>query len=91
MTSVVNKRTTDEWDVDIMRPGPYGNPYVIGKHGTRQQCIELYRQRLYSDVELQRLVQPLRGKRLACCCKPLACHGDVLVEFLDSPPKLLTY
>ena len=26
----------------------------------------------------------LAGKRLGCFCKPQACHGDVLVDFLNS-------
>jgi hypothetical protein len=26
--------------------------------------------------------EPLRGKRLACWCAPLPCHGDVIVEML---------
>lgn len=25
--------------VNCARPGPYGNPFVIGKHGTRKDCV----------------------------------------------------
>lgn len=32
-------------------------------------------------------LEPLRGKRLACWCHPLPCHGDVIVEWLDSHPR----
>ena len=28
-------------------------------------------------------LEPLRGKVLGCYCKPLACHGDVIVELLE--------
>jgi hypothetical protein len=27
-------------------------------------------------------IEPLRGKTLGCWCKPLPCHGDVIVELL---------
>jgi len=30
-------------------------------------------------------LEPLRGKRLGCWCKPLPCHGDVIVELLGEP------
>jgi hypothetical protein len=32
-------------------------------------------------------LEPLRGKRLACWCAPLPCHGDVIVEWLESHPR----
>jgi hypothetical protein len=25
----------------------------------------------------------LKGKRLGCFCKPLACHGDVIKEYIE--------
>lgn len=32
-------------------------------------------------------IEPLRGKNLACWCKPGApCHADVLLKFANSPP-----
>ena len=29
-------------------------------------------------------VYKLAGKRLGCFCKPEACHGDILADFLNS-------
>lgn len=29
-------------------------------------------------------IEALRGKNLGCWCKPEACHGDVLIELLES-------
>jgi len=29
-------------------------------------------------------VHKIAGKRLACFCKPNACHGDVLADYLNS-------
>jgi len=28
--------------VSVCRPGPWGNPFVVGKHGTAARCVELY-------------------------------------------------
>ena len=35
-------------------------------------------------IECRSKLQELRGKRLGCWCHPLPCHGDVLVEFVNS-------
>lgn len=29
--------------VVVSRPGLLGNPFVVGKHGTRAECVRLYR------------------------------------------------
>lgn len=29
--------------VYVGRPSPWGNPFVVGTHGTREQCVELYK------------------------------------------------
>jgi hypothetical protein len=28
--------------VNVARPGRWGNPFVVGKHGTRAECVDLY-------------------------------------------------
>lgn len=77
--------------VDIRRPGPHGNPVTIGKpcpacgeiHG-RTKTIACYRrlllERIETDPDYRAAVAALAGKILVCCCKPRACHGDVLEE-----------
>lgn len=43
----LNKRIQDERGfIYIGRPGPYGNPYRIGKDGDRGACIELFKRYL---------------------------------------------
>lgn len=66
----------------------FANPYRIGHDGTREHVIEQYRRWLSKQPELLRRLQELRGRRLACYCKPLACHGDVLAEFVDADELL---
>jgi len=63
--------------------GKWGNPYLIGKHGNRQQVIEKYRQYLFSSPDLLRALPELKGKVLACWCAPEPCHGDVLLELAE--------
>lgn len=57
----------------------WGNPFHIGRDGDRDEVIAMYADHL-ARTGLVRDVAELRGKVLVCWCKPLACHGDVLVE-----------
>lgn len=84
------------YDILIDRSTPYGNPYshkegtlAKFKVSTRREAIEAYRRLLESDVNLQNLLRPLKGKVLGCWCKPnKSCHGDVIAEFLDKDTTL---
>lgn len=84
-TRVVNLRR-EPYDVYIGRGSPFGNPFVIGRDGTREQVIEKYRayfRRRLKYTSFWKQVLALRGLRLGRFCAPLACHGDVIVEYLD--------
>lgn len=74
----------DPFDVYIGRPSIWGNPYEIGKDGTRAEVIEKYREYLLGNVELMYLLPQMRGKILGCWCAPEACHGDVIAELADA-------
>ncbi|CAF1070844.1 unnamed protein product [Didymodactylos carnosus] len=74
-----------QYDVYIGRPEYWGNPFVIGKDGDRSDVIRKYRAWIMKKPEmLERAKTELRGKVLACWCKPEACHGDVLAEIADN-------
>jgi len=74
----------ESYDVYIGRPGEWGNPFVIGKDGTREDVITKYREWLHAQPELvAKARRELRGKRLGCWCAPKACHGDVLAEIAN--------
>lgn len=71
----------EPYDVYIGRPSKWGNPFQIGVHGTRDECIRKYREWVvHQDLP----TQELRGKVLGCWCHPLPCHGDVLVELANA-------
>jgi hypothetical protein len=63
--------------------GKWGNPFIIGKDGTRKEVIQKYREWIVKQPELMASLGELKGKRLGCWCGNQACHGDVLVELVD--------
>lgn len=68
-------------DVYVGRGTPYGNEFVIGRHGTRDECIDKYVARRSADPAFVAMVrETLAGKRLGCSCKPKRCHADWLAE-----------
>jgi Domain of unknown function (DUF4326) len=74
----------EPYDVYIGRPGKWGNPFVIGRDGTREDVIARYKEYLLSNPALMEQARlELKGKTLGCFCKPLACHGDALVEYIE--------
>ena len=94
--TVVNVRTTN-WKCDVyigrcegktypqtLRNGErcWGNPFVVGKHGERGECVEKFRELIKTDIKAGRLsvadLAALHGKTLGCFCAPNKCHGDVL-------------
>jgi len=82
MTKVVNCKR-HQYDVYIGRPTKWGNPFIIGRDGTRYEVIKKYRRYLLNNSKLLSEIESLRNKVLGCFCAPLPCHGDVLVEFLN--------
>lgn len=86
MNSVVNKYAA-RYDVYIGRGSKWGNPFVIGKDGSREECVEKYAVYLGTNVELIDSLGELRNKVLGCFCKPQACHGDVLLLALEAVAK----
>jgi hypothetical protein len=73
----------DRYDVYIGRPSKWGNPFVIGRDGTREQVIAKYRAYILRRPELIAALLELRGKTLGCWCAPQPCHGEVLAELAD--------
>jgi hypothetical protein len=70
--------------VRVDRRTAWGNPFRVGKDGTRAEVIHEYTLWLALRVaDEPDYLEPLRGKRLACWCAPLPCHADVIASFLD--------
>jgi hypothetical protein len=65
----------------------FGNPFIIGKDGSRAEVIEKYRvwfnAKVQTDLNFAKEAQQLKGQDLACWCAPQACHADVILEYLS--------
>jgi hypothetical protein len=70
-------------DVYIGRPSKWGNPFQIGKDGSREEVIDKYIQWLIEQPQLMASLNELRGKVLGCWCSPQPCHGDILAELAN--------
>lgn len=61
-----------------------GKPMKAGSVATRSERINLYERYLRNNDELMSDIESLRGKRIACWCKPdKSCHGDIIVKILN--------
>lgn len=79
---VLNKKkdSIPEGSVYIGRPSKWGNPFVIGRDGTRDEVVRKYELWLSRRPDLLMAAKKeLNGKNLVCFCAPLACHGNVLL------------
>ena len=95
MTKVVNiSKSSDireDCDVYIGRPSIYGNPFIMGVHGTREDVIAKYSDWIDGLIPAPKgqltptvdEIWKLKGKRLGCFCKPKDCHGDILATLAN--------
>lgn len=57
--------------VSVCRPGRWGNPFIVGKHGTAERCVDLFRKMLAGylcigvDVECIRAQQRFMKRNTA--------------------------
>lgn len=66
--------------VYIGRPSIYGNPFIIGKDGTRKECIKKFKRFAWKNKRVRDAIAALPAKaNLGCHCKPKACHGDAII------------
>ena len=72
--------------VSVARPGPLGNPFVVGTHGTVERCVYLHKALLAGLISLSdsvpvetqtahynavmTAIPTHRGKNLGCFCRP---------------------
>ena len=82
---VVNKYKSD-FDVNIHRGTFWGN-YAGKDTGSREAAILAFKQDFYNKLQKGEItrahLEPLRGMRLGCTCKPKACHGDIIAEVVN--------
>lgn len=96
ITRVINIKKEDRYsavkstpDFEYIGRGSYwGNPYSMYDEGeSREEVIRKFKYDFDFDKfpnKKKSDVYKLAGKRLGCFCKPEACHGDVIADFLNS-------
>lgn len=64
---------------------PFANPFKIGRDGTRDEVLAKYRTYIGEKINNGLVdLNNLRNKNLGCWCAPESCHGDILLELLNS-------
>lgn len=92
----------DKFDIYIGRSPnqlKFGNPFIIGPDGDRNDVVNKFRQWLKTGQNFENKLateenrvwilsnlHTLYDMIVACWCKPLACHGDVYGELLNEQP-----
>lgn len=81
---VVNLRR-EQFDLYIGRApgrrGVFGNPYALAQGYSRLEAIRLFERDARDNALLLEAIRRIPpGTRLGCFCKPLECHGDVIVK-----------
>jgi len=82
---VLNKKfDVLEGGVYVGRPTPFGNPFEIGRDGTRAEVIKKYEEWITTNIGLRnKAKKELKGKSLICWCAPLPCHADILLKIAN--------
>jgi hypothetical protein len=84
MTTRIVHCKKEPYDIYIGRPFKWGNPFQIGKDGNRDEVIEKFRNWIITQPDLLKDLHEIKGKTLGCWCKPNVCHGDILVELIET-------
>jgi hypothetical protein len=83
----------------VDRSTKWGNPFIVGQHGTATECVRWYEllaggllnlstgnvdQQIAARATMARASQELRGKDLACwCALDKPCHADMLLQIAN--------
>lgn len=78
----------DQTGVSVMRPSVFGNPFRIGRDGTRDQVCDQFEEYVLQHPDLiTRAKRELKGKNLICCCKlkskEIRCHADTWLRIVN--------
>ena len=88
--NILNKRSLDVnpvGSVYVGRPSEWGNHFVIGKDGNRDEVIDKFKKWAWHPEQFEwrcRVRSELKGKNLICWCAPYACHASVLVDIANA-------
>jgi len=74
-----------QFDVLIDRRTKWGNPFILGKDGDRDEVCDKHEEYIRNGEGKWLLdhLDELEDKVLGCHCKPSRCHGDTLVKLVE--------
>jgi len=72
----------ERFDTYIGRPSLWGNPFRIGVHGTREECVEQYERYARSNPLIMAELEHVIGHTFGCWCGSKSCHGHVLIKLI---------
>lgn len=74
--------------VPVGQFGWLGNPFKSGGSLSREQSIAKYKsyfwKRINEDEKFRKAVLELQDKKVACFCKPKACHLEVIADWFKA-------
>lgn len=72
-----------QWAVSGIVGSKWSNPFSVKKYG-RELALEKYKTYINEKRYLREELHQLRGKNLGCWCAPEKCHGDILLELIET-------
>ena len=98
MIKIINLKNNKEECFKIDRSSIFGNPFIIGKDGNRDEVIDKYKKyflnRIKEDLHFRFCVKQLidyaedNDLVLGCWCYPKKCHGDIIKEFIERQTRI---
>lgn len=99
---IENMKTYNGFGIQVGRLTALGNPFIIGKHGNRVECIRKYRIWLWKQIcgrnkavliELEHIkrVALIGDVVLLCWCKPKACHASIIKACIEWSIRYSSY
>ncbi len=74
--------------VNIGRPGPFGNPFIIGRDGTRAEVVAKHRVWVFAPEQaalrerMRRQIPPDAARWCPGCRGTKPCHDDNIADVL---------
>ena len=73
--------------VRVDRRTDFGNPFIIGRDGTREEVIDKYEEWIWQPEQAalrRRIMWELQDKDLLCWCAPEECHADIILHIANA-------
>lgn len=88
MPRVFNIRHSHPVDAVLVdRSTDFGNPFVIGRDGNREQVCDKYDVWIWMPEQRwlrARMMEELRGEDLLCWCEPERCHARTIMSIANA-------